>query len=207
MRLSTPTAQIAFLLSAIPSAPLPFDMLLPTPFQQQQSVEEAGTCEYYGYVDDGGVYNEYTIEMIGLDNNDDSLSSSSSSSSSSAAAAGGCAAAHVPSYIQTQCKTALVGFACAEGFEDSNDNNSSSSSSNSINKNNKKAQGGGTQISFRINKATVAQPDCVTEALRLASLAGHNEQTIQCFCLAECWPAQGSNNNNNITARSWLDPA
>ncbi|KAK5627876.1 hypothetical protein RRF57_003591 [Xylaria bambusicola] len=113
---------------------------------------DSSTCEFYGYVDDSAVYNEYTIEMAGWGNDGSS---------------NGCAAG-VPSIIQTQCRAKLDNFACTQVYENLHD----------------------TQISFRINKAAIAQPDCITEALRIASIAAHHEQTIECFCLAECWPSQ-----------------
>ncbi|KAI8952786.1 hypothetical protein F4801DRAFT_539344 [Xylaria longipes] len=113
---------------------------------------DSSTCEFYGYVDDKGVYNEYTIEMAGWGND----------GSSSSCAIG------VPGFIQTQCRTELDNFACTQVYENLHD----------------------TQISFRMNKAAISQPDCVTQALRLASSANHDEQTIECFCLAECWPSE-----------------
>ncbi|KAI1124340.1 hypothetical protein F5Y10DRAFT_249596 [Nemania abortiva] len=125
------------------------------PLHQQSTLSrrlDVSTCEYYGYVDDKGVYNEYTISMAGWGNEGSS----------------GTCAVRVPGFIQTQCKTGLDGFACSQVYENPHD----------------------TQISFRINKAAITQPDCVTEALRLASMAFHVEQTIECLCLAECWPSQ-----------------
>lgn len=113
---------------------------------------DSSTCEFYGYVEDDDIYNEYTIEMAGWGND-----------GSSKCAAG------ISSIIQTQCRVTLDHFACTQVYENLHD----------------------TQISFRINKAAIEQPDCVTEALRLASIAAHHEQTIKCFCLAECWPSQG----------------
>ncbi|KAI0099631.1 hypothetical protein GGR51DRAFT_535262 [Nemania sp. FL0031] len=113
---------------------------------------DVSTCEFYGYVDNKGVYNEYTIEMAGWGNQESS----------------GTCAIRIPSFIQTQCNTGLNNFACSQGFDNPRD----------------------TQISFRINKAAITQPDCVTEALRQASLTIHDEQNIECICLAECWPSQ-----------------
>ncbi|KAI0405679.1 hypothetical protein F4802DRAFT_561542 [Xylaria palmicola] len=71
----------------------------------------------------------------------------------------------IPGYIQTQCRTGLDHFACTQIYENLHD----------------------TQISFRLNKAAIAQPDCVTQALGLASSLNHDEQSIKCVCLAECW--------------------
>ncbi|KAJ2988113.1 hypothetical protein NUW58_g4145 [Xylaria curta] len=113
---------------------------------------DSSTCEFYGYVDNEEVYNEYTIEMAGWGND----------GSSNSCAFG------IPGYIQTQCRTELDNFACTQIHENLHD----------------------TQISFRINKAAISQPSCVTQALKLASSAIHIEQTIDCFCLAECWPSK-----------------
>ncbi|KAI0862362.1 hypothetical protein F4860DRAFT_126010 [Xylaria cubensis] len=113
---------------------------------------DASTCEFYGYVGDKGVYNEYTIEMAGW-GNDGSTSN---------------CAIGVLSYIQTQCRTNLDNFSCTQIYENLHD----------------------TRVSFRINKAAISQPGCVTQALRLASSASQDEQTIECFCLAECWPSE-----------------
>ncbi|KAJ8121347.1 hypothetical protein ONZ43_g2180 [Nemania bipapillata] len=149
MRLGTFTSRF-FMLGVIPGAhSLPLDAQPPLSRRLETS-----TCEFYGYVDDKGVYNEYTISMAGWGNDESS----------------GACAARVPSYIQSQCNTGLINFACAPVHENLHD----------------------TQISFRINKAAITQPDCVTEALRLASLTAHDEQTIECLCLAECWPSQNT---------------
>ncbi|KAI0486620.1 hypothetical protein F4859DRAFT_526857 [Xylaria cf. heliscus] len=113
---------------------------------------DSSTCEFYGYVGDKGVYNEYTIEMAGWGND----------GSSSSCAVG------VAGYIQDQCRTKLDDFACTQVYENLHD----------------------TQVSFRMNKATISQPGCVTQALKQASSASNDEQTIQCFCLAECWPSE-----------------
>ncbi|KAI1194887.1 hypothetical protein F5X97DRAFT_346217 [Nemania serpens] len=113
---------------------------------------EASTCQFYGYVDDHGVYNEYTIDLAGW-GNDGSAST---------------CAVRVPSYVQTQCNTGLDNFVCNQIHENRHD----------------------TRISFRINKAAISQPDCVSEALRLASVIYNDEQNIECLCLAECWPSQ-----------------
>ncbi|KAI1164087.1 hypothetical protein F5B18DRAFT_616889 [Nemania serpens] len=110
------------------------------------------TCEFYGYVDDKGVFNEYTIDMAGW-GNDGSASTCE---------------IRVPNYIQAQCNTGLDNFICNQHHENHHD----------------------TQISFRINKAAISQPDCVSEALRLASLFDDDEQNVECLCLAECWPSQ-----------------
>ncbi|KAI0874441.1 hypothetical protein GGS24DRAFT_516663 [Hypoxylon argillaceum] len=147
MRLNTFTTRI-FILGAIPSAhSLPLHRW--TTLSRRL---EVSTCEFYGYIDDKGVYNEYTISMAGWGNQGSS----------------GTCAIRVPSYIKTQCNTGLDNFSCSQVYENLHD----------------------TQISFRINKAAVTQPDCVTEALRLASITIDDEQTIECICLAECWPTQ-----------------
>ncbi|KAI0971099.1 hypothetical protein F4678DRAFT_93002 [Xylaria arbuscula] len=77
-------------------------------------------------------------------------------------------ASDVTSLIQAQCETKLDSFVCSQVYENLHD----------------------TQITFRIRKATHFQPDCVTEALRVASLYADDEQTIECSCLAECWQTQ-----------------
>ncbi|KAI0530135.1 hypothetical protein GGR58DRAFT_494439 [Xylaria digitata] len=74
----------------------------------------------------------------------------------------------VPIIVQTQCDAQLDNFTCTQVHENLHD----------------------AKITFRINKAAAAQPDCVADALRLASPASHDEQTIECLCLAECWPSQ-----------------
>ncbi|KAI3336941.1 hypothetical protein HD806DRAFT_528522 [Xylariaceae sp. AK1471] len=41
---------------------------LPLPLNREPTLSrrlDASTCEFYGYVDSSGVYNEYTIEMAG----------------------------------------------------------------------------------------------------------------------------------------------
>ncbi|KAI8625649.1 hypothetical protein F5Y19DRAFT_479410 [Xylariaceae sp. FL1651] len=70
--------------------------------------------------------------------------------------------------VQTQCRAKLDNFTCVQIHENLHD----------------------TQVSFRMNKATVSQPECVTEGLRLASQDYRDEQTIECLCLANCWPSE-----------------
>ncbi|KAI0444651.1 hypothetical protein F4803DRAFT_236464 [Xylaria telfairii] len=113
---------------------------------------DSSACEFYGYVDDKEVYNEYTVEMAGWGNDGSSSS----------------CAIEVSNYIQTQCRTKLDNFACRQVYENLHD----------------------TEISFRMNKAAISQPGCVTQALRQASSANNHEQTIECVCLAECWPSE-----------------
>ncbi|KAI1169951.1 hypothetical protein F4777DRAFT_151729 [Nemania sp. FL0916] len=153
MRLRTFITHI-ILLSAVPSAVSipPLQPLPPLPRPSSAHRIDVSTCEYYGYVDAQGVYNEYTIELAGWGNDMTSTN----------------CADRVPNYITSQCRSGLVDFTCTKGTDTTSD----------------------TQVSFRINKAAIFQPDCVTEGLRLASRARNNEQTIQCFCLAECWPSQ-----------------
>ncbi|KAI0816514.1 hypothetical protein GGR55DRAFT_674713 [Xylaria sp. FL0064] len=74
----------------------------------------------------------------------------------------------ISSIIQTQCNAQLDNFACTQVYENLHD----------------------TKITFDLDKAVVAQPDCVTEALRMASSSVHDEQTIECSCLAQCWQSQ-----------------
>ncbi|KAI1364177.1 hypothetical protein F5Y08DRAFT_220174 [Xylaria arbuscula] len=150
MRISILTALIAILkpTHSMPSGAQPNRRL---PLRQSRRLD-ISACEFYGYVEDSEVYNEYTIEMAGW-GNDGSLNR---------------CAAGVSSIIQTQCRAKLDHFACTQVYENPHD----------------------TQISFRMYKAAIAQPDCVTEALKLASITAHHEQTIECFCLAECWPSQ-----------------
>ncbi|KAI1426102.1 hypothetical protein F5Y12DRAFT_309108 [Xylaria sp. FL1777] len=112
---------------------------------------DSSTCDFYGYMEDMDIYNEYTINMAGW-GNDGSTNS---------------CAPGIPINIQTQCETGIESFTCTQ-IENLHE----------------------TQISFRMKKAEVAQPGCVTEALRLVSSSAHDEQTIQCFCLAECWASQ-----------------
>ncbi|TGJ75308.1 hypothetical protein E0Z10_g11017 [Xylaria hypoxylon] len=146
MRLDSFTALIIIFRTAQCAPSLPLNRRLAS-----SSGLEASSCAFYGYVDNKEVYNEYTIEMAGWGND-----------GSSSCALG------ISGIIQTQCRTKLDNFACAQVYENLHD----------------------TQISFRINKAAVAQPDCVTEALKLASSNHHDEQTIECYCLAECWASQ-----------------
>ncbi|KAI0431414.1 hypothetical protein F5Y09DRAFT_195256 [Xylaria sp. FL1042] len=77
--------------------------------------------------------------------------------------ASGCAS-QVPRIIETQCQARLDNFVCTQIYESLHD----------------------TNITFRLNKLVQSQPNCVTEALRLASLFAHDEQNIECSCLAQC---------------------
>ncbi|KAI1346562.1 hypothetical protein F5Y01DRAFT_297547 [Xylaria sp. FL0043] len=74
----------------------------------------------------------------------------------------------ISSIIQTQCNAQLDNFSCTPVYENLHD----------------------TKITFDLDKAVVAQPDCVTDALRMASSSVHDEQTIECSCLAQCWQSQ-----------------
>ncbi|KAI2642919.1 hypothetical protein GGS21DRAFT_198592 [Xylaria nigripes] len=113
---------------------------------------ESSSCDFYGYMDGEGIYNDYTVEMAGW-GNDGSQS--------------GCAVG-IPDFIQSQCMTAVENFSCTQLFEQPHD----------------------TRLGFRLDKTITAQPDCVTEALKIASRLDDHEQTIQCFCLAECWTSE-----------------
>ncbi|KAI3328503.1 hypothetical protein F4824DRAFT_493139 [Ustulina deusta] len=144
MRLDTLTASIA-IFRTVQSAP--FLPLTRRPTLSRRF--DASTCDFYGYVDGGKVFNQYTIEMAGW-GNDESASNCT---------------AGVSGIIQTQCNTLLDNYTCTQTYENLPN----------------------IHINFRVVKTAGPQPDCVAEALRLASSSAEVEQTIKCSCLAECW--------------------
>ncbi len=89
MRLDTLTASIT-IFRTVQSAPFLPLTRRPTLYHRF----DASTCDFYGYVDGGKVFNQYTIEMAGW-GNDESASS---------------CAAGVSGIIQTQCNTLLENF-------------------------------------------------------------------------------------------------
>lgn len=74
----------------------------------------------------------------------------------------------ISNHIEEQCQVNIEDFSCMHVYENNHE----------------------TQISFRIDKSVGSQPDCVDEALRLADMKAQDEQPIQCYCLAECWPPE-----------------
>ncbi|KAI1828220.1 hypothetical protein F4861DRAFT_171899 [Xylaria intraflava] len=62
---------------------------------------DPSTCEFYGYADGNGVYNQYTVEIPGW--GDGGMLSS--------------CAPDITSYIQKQCMTAVDDFSCIQVYE------------------------------------------------------------------------------------------
>ncbi|GAW25921.1 hypothetical protein SAMD00023353_1502160 [Rosellinia necatrix] len=154
---------------------IPIALSLPHPHPQQQHHHQqprlAKVCSFYGFVDAAGLSNAYTVDMTSRD-------------LGGVASSGDCGQAVLSDYVQTQCDARLDGFSCTRAPSSVRRQGDSGSDSDGGDGGDDGGGGDSMHITFRIHRAADTQPNCVSEALRLAR---RDAQPVECSCLAECW--------------------